>query len=29
MGVGFNNVDGRSGLFRPALLQTCCVYAAE
>ena len=28
LAVGFNNLDGRSGLFPPAPLQTCCVYAA-
>jgi len=28
LAVGFNNLDGCSGLFRPALLQTGCVYAA-
>jgi len=28
LAVGFNKLDGRSGLFRPALLQTDCVYAA-
>jgi len=26
LAVGFNNLDGRSGLFRPALLQTCCDF---
>jgi len=28
LAVGFNNLDGRSRLFQPALLQTCCIYAA-
>ena len=27
--VGFNNLDGQSGLFRSAPLQTCCVDAAS
>jgi len=29
LAVGFDNLDGRSGLFRPAPLQTCCVNAAD
>jgi len=29
LAVGFNNLDGCSGLFRPALLQTGCVPAAS
>jgi len=28
LAVGFNNLDVRSGLLRPAPLQTCCIYAA-